>query len=629
LDVAVPLRRSGLLRVRRSEPGPQPAPGVGDQRDSARPFRHATGLDWSGARPTRAFFRLLERAVADIPEGTVVVAAGAQLPTWAAFFELAWPDLRVVLVGEEDDESEAHARLSIAGPVDLVLQAADSSALAQARMFQRIFPHLREEGSYLTPRLLPWTATDAQAAREEDARARTAVSGRALPNEDSRLAGPFVGDLWAMVAEAQAARLRDFDPPADAGERFEDVRGLGRRLERVQVFSKMLRLRAQGLDLAKLTESEADVVLAARPEVGRAVTALPPTSLTARGHYLHNLPADPYFVPRMDVPKLTLREYDEPVCSRGQIVTSHNLLLPDTYRHHLAPRLVNIYVEEAAPRFGRVRRDLSSPEPLPGAWFNLDSEWPGHFGHLLTELLGRMWAWDQARRDRPDLKCLMTLQHDRFPAELRPFELDILDAFGIAAEDVHVFEAPCRPETLFSATSMFCLPDYVHPDMVQTWDRVGNHLASRADQRDRPRRIFCTRPVALKRSCHNTAQVEELFVRHGFEVIRPEEHTVAEQVALFRNAEAVGGFAGSGLFTLALCDTAKQVFTVAPTSYTARNEHLIAAARGHDIVSAWSTPDQAHPEGVWSSEAFSSGFTFDLADEGAFLADHLARLGPA
>jgi capsular polysaccharide biosynthesis protein len=557
-----------------------------------------------------------------------VVVAGAHAPAWRTLIATVWPELSLVVVTEGDDESEAHARLCTAGPVDVVVQAADTAAFAQTRMFQRVFMHLRDGGTYLTPTLLPWTAQDDAAADAERAELAGSARSRPLPNEDYRPAEPYEGDLWQMISEAQAARLRDFGDHLGVGQRFEDVRGLGRRLAQVHVFSKALRVRSEGQTRAKLTEREADAVLAAHPEIGREVDSLEPTSLTARAAYVHNLAEDRRFASHMTVPKLTLRAYERPVCSRGQIVTSDNLLLPDTFRHHLAPRLVNVYVEESGPRFGQVRRDISDPDPLPGAWFNLDSEWPGHFGHMVTELLGRMWAWERAKEEQPDLKILLTLQHDRVPAALRQFELDILGAFGISAQDVHIFDRPCRPEILYSATSMFSLPDYVHPQVVQTWDLVGDHLAGQADDRPRPRRIFCTRPRALKRSCRNATEVEDLFAGHGFEVISPERHPVPEQVAAFRAAEVVAGFGGSGLFTLALCNTPKKVFTVAPSSYTARNEHLIAAARGHEMTSVWCRPDLQHPRGSWTQEAFASDFRFEMEDEGVFLIDQLEKLGP-
>jgi capsular polysaccharide biosynthesis protein len=403
--------------------------------------------------------------------------------------------------------------------------------------------------------------------------------------------------------------------------------GLGRHLLDVEVRGVSLRIVNGRRTDVKLTEQEAGPVLAARPDLGRVVATIPATRLHARAEYRHNLERDGYVRSEMDVPELALREYHAPALSRGQVVTSGGFVWPDTYRHPLAPRLHNRYVDDPAPRFGRLRRSLAEADELPGAWFNLDSEWPGHYGHMLTELLGRMWAWDQVRQAAPGVQCLMTLPPDRMPQRLAPFEVHLLSAFGITPDDVHVFERPCVPAALYSATSMFSLPDYVHPDMVRVWDRVGDHLAAQAIDGPRPRRIFCSRPTGYKRSCTNSAEVEALFVRHGFEVVRPETLPLPDQVAMFRDAEAIGGFGGSALFTSALCETPKTVFTVAPTAYTARNEHLIAAARGHTIVSAWSEPRLHHPDGGWTQQAYASEFTFDLRAEGAWLDDQLAELG--
>lgn len=600
----------------------------GPEEGSPTPLEHALQLTWAVEPPRKRFMPMLRRALDDRPEARVAVVAGAQLRTWAELFSRAWPEIDPLLVSVADEESDVHVRLALAGPFDVVLHAADTTAVEQARWFSRVFFHLAEGGVYLTPVLLPISAEEVAAHQAEavawlEARRAEGV----LPNEDGALVPPYVGELWDVVAEAQRSLLREVEGRPDRGPRTLDVHGLARHLREVHAHGASLRIVNARRTHVKLREREADVVLAARPELGREVESLPPTRMHAAAEYLHNLPRDDYFSADMAVPKLTLRAYADPVCSRGQVVTSGGFVWPDTYRHHLAPRLRNYFVEDEAPLFGHLRRDASDADRLPGAWFNLDSEFPGHYGHLLTELLGRMWAWDRVRELAPDVRCLMTLQRDRDPQRLLPWELDVLAAFGISADDVHVFDRPCRPETLYSATSMFSLADYVHPGMVEVWDRVGDHLAVRAPGGERPRRIFCTRPTDHKRSCANTAEVETLFARHGFEVLRPETLPLPEQVALFRSAEIVAGFGGSALFTAALCDTPKTLVTVAPTSYTARNEHLIAAARGHRIVSAWSEPDLRHPEGWWTQEAYSSGYTFDLASEGAWLEDQLSRLG--
>lgn len=592
-------------------------------REVDRLWELAVQAHWPSTRPTKAFFELLGQVCGRAPSEAVVVAGGPQAEVVAGLIARTWPGRTVHTVTPGDGASEVHARLSAARPPDAVIATADTSAAEQARLFRNLFMHLPVNGVYLTPKAIPGAH-----AGEAGEQAPAAAGPVLVPNEDLPEGPPPPDDLWEMVAAAQAARLRDFAPTGDEPA-FRDVRGLGRHLAEVHVESKMLLITNGFRTQAKLTEAETDTVLRLRPEFGVGLTHRPAASVRAPAGFVSNLGDDPYFRPVMHSPKISLRRYERPICSRGQLVTRSNVIFSDSFRHHMSPRLTNIYVEESAPRFGYVRRDLSEPEELPGAWFHLDSEWPDEFGHFTTEVLARLWAWDEVRRREPQVKVLTTFKHDREPKALLPYAQAVFGAFGIGPEQVVAFDRPCRPERLYSATSMFSTYDYVHPEIVGIWDRVAAELASSMpDEPDRPRRIFCSRPVELKRSCRNTAEVEELFAGYGFAVVRPEQLDFAAQIAMFRAADVVAGFAGSALFSLAFCDRPKQVFLIGPDSYTARNEHMIATARGHRIVATWCRADTPHPPGSWTKAAFGSSYLFDMERDGGFLRDRLAEALP-
>jgi capsular polysaccharide biosynthesis protein len=631
-------------------------------------IRRAQGEHWSEVHPHLVAMEVVCTALQGRTDARVLVVGGPDVTPWSRILVAQWPGLQVSTVRLPDDASATHARLAAEGPFHLVVDASDEDGNEQALLFQRTFMHLRQGGEYVARRLVPHplpedlpknlpkespkdppgdalgdlhedaatataTAPSAEALARQQAAALTAGDGAtriavddALPNENLPPDPAYAGDLWGLLTPAQEARTRDFRDVRAGTAAYRDVEGLGRSLEQVHVHSKVLRV-VNGMRVApKLREEEVDAVLAARPELGERLEALPAVTWTATCAYEANRVADPYVQSRLTVPEMVLRRYDTPTCSRGQIVTRDDILFPETFRQSWMERMANIYVVERAPRFGTVRRDISAPEALPGAWFHLDSEWPGHFGHLVTEQLSRMWAWDRVRQMEPDVRVLLTLQHDREPAVLAPFETAVLGAFGITPDDVHVFTAPCRPERLYTATGMFSLPRFAHPAMTRIWDRVGDHVVREAPKRRRPRRLFVSRRPSLKRSCHNVAEVEELFRHRGFEVVHPEEHPLAEQVALFRAAETIAGFAGSGLFSLAFCRRPKQVVVLGPDAYTARNEYLICALRGHDLTAVRSRSDLEHPRGSWTQQAFASGFTFDLNEEGRFLAERLDRL---
>ncbi|MFB9768066.1 DUF563 domain-containing protein [Nocardioides kongjuensis] len=125
---------------------------------------------------------------------------------------------------------------------------------------------------------------------------------------------------------------------------------------------------------------------------------------------------------------------------------------------------------------------------------------------------------------------------------------------------------------------MFSNPHYVHPQVAEVWRRAGDRLAAQAEALSRPRRIFVSRRLA-NRSCRNREDVEQVFVDHGFEVVFPEELSLAEQVQMFRAAGVVGGFAGSGMFQLAFVTEPTRAIQVVSAPCRPRNEYLISAVR--------------------------------------------------
>lgn len=619
-----------------TEAAAPPPPLAGTGRDL---LREAQALTWPAIRPHLAVFDLVAAQMRARPAGSVVVTGAHDVELWVRILGAVWPDARLTVVRVEDDESEAHVRLAVGGPFDLVVDASDVSAVDQARLFQRLFMHLGKGRSYLSRRLVPSEADDetptANAVEPSVGAGGTTASmtralrwpvDDALPNEHVPAVPGWSSDLWSLVTAAVAARTRDVREHPSLHPQAQDIAGLGSALIEVHVHSKILRA-VNGVRFAsKLREEEVDAVLEARPDLGERLERLDPVTWSPPIDYDTNRDVDPYVQTTFRVPALSLRRYDRPTCSRSQVVTRDGLLFPETFRQNWSERMRNIYVSEKGPRFGEVRRSLSGAQDLPGAWFHLDSEWPGHYGHLVTEQLSRLWAWDRVRDIEPDVKVLMTLQHDRDPQVLADFEIQILGAFGIEPEDVHVYSEHVVPERLYTATGMFSLPRWVHPDVISVWDRVGDAVAAEAAVASRPTRLFVSRRPSLKRACHNAHEVERLFIDRGFEVFHPEDHPLAEQVALFRAADVVAGFAGSGLFSLAFCPTPKRVVTIGSDSYTARNEFLISAARGHSLVSVQSRPDLPQPDGYWTTDAFVSGFTFNEEQEGRYLARVLDSL---
>ena len=67
------------------------------------------------------------------------------------------------------------------------------------------------------------------------------------------------------------------------------------------------------------------------------------------------------------------------------------------------------------------------------------------------------------------------------------------------------------------------------------------------------RRLYLTRQGLGRRPLVNEAEIQEIFVRRGFEVVRPEALSVTEMRRVFASPAYVAGPYGSGLLNLAFC----------------------------------------------------------------------------
>ncbi len=88
----------------------------------------------------------------------------------------------------------------------------------------------------------------------------------------------------------------------------------------------------------------------------------------------------------------------------------------------------------------------------------------------------------------------------------------------------------------------------------------------------------------------------------------------------------VAGFAGSGMFQIALAGGPKHVVLIGSESYTASNEYLISSVVGHRLDLVLCRPDVPKTGRRFDNASYQSDFTFDHDREGVFLRSVLAEL---
>lgn len=518
-------------------------------------------------RADRFLRRTVRRALRRDGHARVVLLARLDAPL-AHWHDGALAGLRLVVVDPDLSDWQLHGRLAGVGPLDLLI-ADESLQGSEIDRFRALFPHVRNGGDYVVPGFAP-------RAVEQLTR--------------------FLGDLTAVGDESL--------PPSE--QAF-----LAAAVAHVRRDHGQLTVTRRGSTLSKLREAEMNEALAADPSRGRVIATVPAMGFESRcvlrssGRTRKDRTKERY-----SAPDLYLREYLDVTCRPKSVVVQRGLVCPDTYRHHLGPRLRHKSLRDAGARFAVTPRNEPPTRRLEGTYFHLDNEIRGFFGHALTEQVSRLWGWEQAKEKYPDIKVLLSLNRGR---EVAGWELTLLEAGGIDPSEVVVIGRPTRVERLLSATPMFSMPAYVHPRIVETWDAVGSALRAHASEQSYPSRIFCSRHHG-KRGCINRDEVEALFVAHGFEVVLPEELSLPDQAALFEHADVIGGFAGSGLFTSMFTDRPKHLILVTPDTYGPSNEYMISAVRGHRLDVAVGTSTSRV-----TKEALRAPFAFDMVEDGAWL----------
>ena len=532
---------------------------------------------------TRRLLRELEAALrSGRPPTRVAFLTGDRSPDWRSIVTAVFPDARVVVVPDSTDRSTAHARLAAFGRYQAII---DDTGRGSERIpeLQHVFLHLRPGGVLFVRR----------PRRESD-------------------------EAWHALAAGVTSRE---DAPKPRKNRGYKWKALPRAVDSIVVRSGHVALTNRRRAVAKLREHEMDVVLAERGDTSTEVVRLPPQVFVSRCSLRANTAVrDPHMPETYDVPAMSLRVYEDVLCAPRQVVVQENLVLPDTFRFNAAPELKNRFLFDLGPHFAPARGGAKKASRLEGTYFYLDSEWTRHFGHVVTEQLSRLWAVPAARELAPDLKALLDRRNRK--SGVASYELEVFGAAGFCESDIVLHHRPVRVERLIAASPMWALPTHVHPDIADLWQTIGERIAARAPEATHAARIFLSRRQA-RRGCRNLDEVEALFAAYGFEILYPEDLPLPAQIKMFRQAEVIAGFAGSGMFNMQFCPTPRHVIVLAPTSYPSRNEYMICAAAGHRLDYVWSTPD---PDEVRGPKPQYAGFRFDFENEGVFLREILDGL---
>jgi capsular polysaccharide biosynthesis protein len=518
----------------------------------------------------------------------VVIARSRKRIAGLRLHQYAPAGVRVIeLVGRR--VRDLHDELSrYAGSGMTVVDARPSFGWGQLRAFRLCFLHLNEGDV--------WVALRSQRVPEGDPERLVKLAGRML----------------------SAAR------PGKLPRRWREY---GRSTRRVRITSRLVVLEKARPHLLKVRDVGATELLTLREPGLRVseIASLPGGTLKPSGTMTNYEGApQPLFPTELVYPEARLRRYEGRVSlSAVSLATHGRSVLPDSFRWHGAAHPENKGLRDIDARFARPKRKPPG-EALEGSYYFLWYYHPGHYGHVMTEAIAKLWGWSAAKAEEPDLKLLVR-EHPRRPGTARRIERVLLPAYGIDLDDVVWAPGPVTVDHLVGVTPLWhnAPPYYAHPELRADWRRLREGLPD-ATLAPAPKIFVTRRREGGNRYCRNVGDVEALFARHGFEIVQPETLAIPGQAALFAQARVIAGFGGTALFNLVYADALETLIVLNQSAYQARNEQLFAALLGVDSHFFWSDPDEGHPEGSYA--AHQSAWEFDFARNQAPLARLLSTL---
>jgi len=178
---------------------------------------------------------------------------------------------------------------------------------------------------------------------------------------------------------------------------------------------------------------------------------------------------------------------------------------------------------------------------LEGDWYSLVSFFGGNYGHWLWEDLPRLFA---------ALPHLPRSTRFLVRASLPAFQRDSLSLLGITGERLVPQDPPnvyTKCERLWFATPLgnqdwsVTAPDIVHQMRESLIQGLGEPV------NEGPQRIYVSREGVASKRLSNEVDLLRTIQDLGFQVVRPECLSLADQIRTFKDARFVLGAFGAGL----------------------------------------------------------------------------------
>lgn len=198
-----------------------------------------------------------------------------------------------------------------------------------------------------------------------------------------------------------------------------------------------------------------------------------------------------------------------------------------------------------------------------------------HFGHFLLEGLSRIWALQLLpHKIRGSLKYII------YEPGLIPPARRILNLIGIDDADI-----VCAPhsgavfETVIVPSIGFCAHKYAFTAMNWVYDKIANQCLSN-NKNLFQEKIYLSRNNIGNRSLSNQHDIEKLFSKSGYKLVRPEDLPIGDQIKLSICSKSLAGATGSQMYLSIFQNYGNSNnIILCPFDFTLKDDAIIAGLR--------------------------------------------------
>jgi len=193
------------------------------------------------------------------------------------------------------------------------------------------------------------------------------------------------------------------------------------------------------------------------------------------------------------------------------------------------------------------QRVQSSVRYIPGSVVHLSGPGFHIYGHWLVDLLPRLFVLEQLGEKLEDLRFLIS-------EPVASYVEALLCTFGISPDQLVRFDPRIEVvevETLFIPTNLrhgMRLHPLMNEARIHLLQRAATSFPGTVEPLTGYERIFVSRQNSdQSRAAENRRRIEAIASARGFQIVRPETMSFADQIRLFRSVRQVAGEYGSGL----------------------------------------------------------------------------------